>query len=471
MEMQGLFRNTSISLSLIIIANFFARQSSPSPVADTVVHERASLRLLATPFFSFPDNNQAENIISRVNGQILVTINTAPQLYQIDPSRNQSGGIVHQFQGYTSLFGIVELQTDVFYVIASNFTSAPDYFGIQDSASIFEVDLHGIPDPTTAQSAVKVSKIVDVPQAQLLDGFGVVNHTAGLMITGDAQTGTLYLIDVYRRSVTAVLQDVLLKGTSDGRAAGIDHIGINGLKVYRDDLYFTNTAKGTFGKVPLDSVTGRPAGELSVLANYGTLTDDLSFDLHGNAFISEPLNGVLLRPANTTPKRNQTKLLTSLYGANSNAFGRTRHDTCILYSTFDGLPSGVARIDVADEGICNGKILWYAWRAVDSRTIFVWRRIVPPFHRISFLRSNMCYFATTPRLDTFIDHRGLLQRGIGHPIIPAVICCPVCISWARVFNSFTSQFAQTNLPLKKLASGLASHTKKCAGSFTVGNSC
>ena len=143
-------------------------------------------------------------------------------------------------------------------------------------------------------------------------------------MSGDAQTGTLYRIDVYKRTASAVLQDAILQGTSNARAAALEHVGINGIKVYRSNLYFTNTAKGTFGKVPLNSTTGLPVGIPSVLANYTTLTDDLNFDLEGNAFISEPLNGVLLRPANTTSTNNQTRLLTKLYGANSNAFGRAR---------------------------------------------------------------------------------------------------------------------------------------------------
>ena len=104
---------------------------------------------------------------------------------------------MHSFEGYTSLFGIVELQTDIFYVIASNYTSAPDYFGFEGSVSILEVDLRGVPNPVITQGEIKVSKIVDIPQAQLLDGFAVVNKKAGLLISGDAQTGTLYLINVH----------------------------------------------------------------------------------------------------------------------------------------------------------------------------------------------------------------------------------------------------------------------------------
>ena len=348
------FNCRSAFVVLVLFPQFFTWVCTASPAIGAPLPKRETALVPATPFFLFPNNNQAENIKIRTNGQLLVTLNTVPELYQIDPSRNQSGGIVHTFKGYQSLFGIVELRKDIFYVIASNFTGAPDYYGFQGSVSILKVDLRGIPDPTVARSAVRVSKVVDIPQAQLLDGLDIVNKSAGLLISGDAQTGTLYLIDVYGRTARAVLQDAILQGTSNTRAAALEHIGINGVKVYRSNLYFTNTAKGTFGKLLLNSSTGLPVGTPSVLANYGTLTDDLSFNL-GNAFISEPLNGILLRPANTTSANNQTRLLTELYGANSNAFGRTAFDYCIIYSTFDGAPSGVARIDVRSEGFCNEK--------------------------------------------------------------------------------------------------------------------
>ncbi len=339
---------------LALFLNLIFPNCRASPVAAFSSHKHAATPIPATPFFYFPNSNQAENIRPRVNGQILITLNTAPELYQIDPFQNQTGGIVHSFEGYTSLFGIVELQTDIFYIIASNYTSAPDYFGFKGSVSILEVDLRGVPNPVITQGEIKVSKIVDIPQAQLLDGFAVVNKTAGLLISGDAQTGTLYLINVHNRTATAVLQNALLAGTSNARDAGLAHIGINGIKVFNGNMYFTNTAQGSFGQVPLDIETGQPVGSPSVLANYSTLTDDLSFDVHGNAFISEPLNGVLLRPANTTPTNNHTRLLAGLFGANSNAFGRTVLDQCILYSTFDGTTSGVARIDLAKAGVCDG---------------------------------------------------------------------------------------------------------------------
>lgn len=307
----------------------------------------------ATPVFLFPTTYQPENIKPRLSGQLLVTINTVPELWQIDPFHNQSGSLVHSFKGYESLFGIVESQVDIFYVIASNFTGAPDYYGIPGSVSILEIDLRGYHPPLGDQSAIRVSKVVDIPQAQLLDGLALINPSAGLLMSGDAQTGVLYLIDTHRRTAKAVLQDALLNGTTSDRASGLAHVGINGIKYYDGNLYFTNTAKGLYCKMPINATTGVISGRPSVIENYGTYLDDLNFDHQGNQYISEPLNGILLRPANTSSTNPQTILLTELFGANSNAFGTTVLDKCILYSTYNGAPGGVARINVGKERFCR----------------------------------------------------------------------------------------------------------------------
>ena len=340
-------------LRVTLSAKLFPHIGTAAPIAMILQSNRTARHISATPLFYFPDGKQAENMKVRSNGQILVTLDTAPDLYQINPFYNQTGGIAYRFEGYTSLFGIVEETTDKFYVIACNFSGPPLYYGYEGSVSIFEVDLRNIPDPTIARSAVKVSKVADVPQAQLLDGLAIVKQPGGLLMSGDAQTGTLYLIDPQKHTANAVLQDELLNGTSQEAAAGLAHIGINGLKFHEGDLYFTNTAKGLYGKVPINSTTGKPTGRPSILSDYGTYVDDFSFDSSGNQFISEDENGVLLRPVNTTAAENRTRLLTLLPGADSNAFGRTALDKCTLYSTFAGATSGVASINVGKEGFCG----------------------------------------------------------------------------------------------------------------------
>lgn len=354
--MQALKVGSGWTFLILTVFSTFPEHCKASPTSSILLQQRPTgHKLPATPFFTFPSAYQPENIHPRESGQLLVTIDTAPVLYQVNPFLNQSGSIIHTFDNYTSLFGIVELAPDLFYVTAGNFTGPPDYYGFANGWSIFEVDLRGIPDPATAQSTVltRISKVVDIPQAQLLDGLAIVNAPAGLLMTGDAQTGTLWLIDVHAGTAKAVLTDPLLSPTSTARIASLAHVGINGIKFHNGSLYWTNTAKGLYCNIALSNYTGTPVGNASVLADYGTLTDDFNFDRYGNQFISLPLLGVLLRPVGTSVAHNESRLLADLYGANSNAFGRTPLDRCILYSTFNGAPGGLAKIDAGKQGFCG----------------------------------------------------------------------------------------------------------------------
>ena len=56
----------------------------------------------------------------------------------------------------------------------------------------------------------------------------------------------------------------------------------------------------------------------------------------------------------------------------------------------------------------------------------------------------------------------------GHPAYPMVMIELSWISLALSANSVTSQFAHTILPFKNLVFGCVSHTRKCAGSSTIG---
>jgi len=63
-------------------------------------------------------------------------------------------------------------------MIASNFSGPPNYYGYKGSVSIFELDVRQFGNHSnTTQGTAKVFKIVDVPQAQLLDGLVLINQS------------------------------------------------------------------------------------------------------------------------------------------------------------------------------------------------------------------------------------------------------------------------------------------------------
>src|ERR1700723_3712619 len=90
--------------------------------------------------YQFPNETWVENLAVRQNGQILVTVHTAPELYLVDPFHaNSSPVLVHRIPDVIGLLGIVEVQHDMFYVIAGN-RSVATLETAPGSYSIWKID-------------------------------------------------------------------------------------------------------------------------------------------------------------------------------------------------------------------------------------------------------------------------------------------------------------------------------------------
>ena len=65
------------------------------------------------------------------------------------------------------------------------------------------------------------------------------------------------------------------------------NLGINGLHVRGDYLFYDNLAQGTFNKIPVDLRTGKATGPAVTLLNSTSFvgSDDWTFDFEGNAWV------------------------------------------------------------------------------------------------------------------------------------------------------------------------------------------
>lgn len=298
-------------------------------------------------FFSFPADVGAENIVARSNGKLLVTVSRQPELWHIDPAYNKSGRVIRTFPNVDSLSGIAELSPDIFIVIAGNQSGPPYYAGTVGSNSVWEVNMRSTP--------AEVNKIVDVPDAVLLDGLAILNHDRGLLVAADCQGGALYLIDSTARTAKQVLKDDLLAGTNTTASAGFGHIGIDGVKVWGGSVYFTNSAKQFLGRIPVDRVTGKLTGGPSILQRYDTFVDDFQITPAGDFLVSEEASGFLLGHVSDIGGANSSHLFINATGATACAFGRTPADRCLVYASLQGFTtSGVARANLTGRGIIAG---------------------------------------------------------------------------------------------------------------------
>jgi sugar lactone lactonase YvrE len=63
-------------------------------------------------------------------------------------------------------------------------------------------------------------------------------------------------------------------------------VGVNGIKVHDGYLYFTNSGKGTLGRVPISTVSGVVTGPAEVLVS-GIQPDDFTIGRGGLAWIAQ----------------------------------------------------------------------------------------------------------------------------------------------------------------------------------------
>jgi hypothetical protein len=165
-----------------------------------------------------------------------------------------------------------------FAVVVGNY-SVSQYKGILGSFSIWTINL-------TSGSPI-VKKVASIPDAQTLNGLTTVSSS--LILVADSAVGAVYSVNIkFQPSAQFPL-------------------GINGIHIRGSTLYFTNSAQGTLGKVPITS-SGAAARAISIVAN-GIAYDDFALDSAGNALITShpnsivevvPAGGVQVTIANST---------------------------------------------------------------------------------------------------------------------------------------------------------------------------
>ena len=280
----------------------------------------------------FPNNTWVENMAVRQSGQILVTVLSAPELYQVDPFHtNSPPTLIHRFPGALGLLGIVELQHDVFYVIAGN-GSVVTLSSANGSYSVWKVDMGSgkVLDGAMYPPAI-VSKVVDIPEGVFLNGMAVLNESRGLIVIGDAGAGQVFTLDVETGKYSKTIDDPTMKPTPS------IPLGINGLKIRDGYLYYASTAQAVFNRIPINDADGTPAGPAETVARF-MLADDFSFDSAGDAYIAQdPLNTVAKVTTDGVVSIVAGSLdSTQVAGVTATGFGRTPNDRSVLYVTTSG---------------------------------------------------------------------------------------------------------------------------------------
>lgn len=288
----------------------------------------------------FPAGTNVENLAVRQNGKVLVTLDTSPEIYQIDPSQAEAPKLVsNSFGPVVGLLGIVETCPDVFYVAAGN-SSFTTLRGTLGSWSVWKVDL------TTNQSPAPTSKVADIPNGQLLNGMALLSKDKGLVLVADSDAGVVWRLNVFTGEVLPILNDPLLGPPGPPEL----YFGVNGIKIRDEFLYFTNTGSDTLYRLPVHS-DGTAAGSSEVVLSNLYGADDFQFNNEGDALVALFTAGELWKVSSSGMETllvgNSTLTLPNPTAVQ---FGRRDADRNHLYISEAGNATRGGRLSVVDVG-------------------------------------------------------------------------------------------------------------------------
>ncbi|KAF4214394.1 hypothetical protein CNMCM6457_007035 [Aspergillus fumigatiaffinis] len=122
----------------------------------------------------------------------------------------------------------------------------------------------------------------------MLNGMASLPTQPYIVLIADSRLGCIFCVDTRTGISKVAFKDDALAAPTNASIP----IGINGVKVARGYVYFTNTARGTFSRIPI-SADGLEFGGVELIATLnmgatGDDWDDFALDTEGVAYVAQP---------------------------------------------------------------------------------------------------------------------------------------------------------------------------------------
>jgi hypothetical protein len=269
--------------------------------------------------YQFPKGTYVENLAVRSNGNIVVVLLTAPEVWELNPSvKPATARLVHRFEQASRCTGIIETRPDVFAVLAGKMLMVL----IPQSWVVAEINMAASP-PAVRTVAPSVKG------AGMLNGITLLNENAALV--SDTMKGVVHRVDL-RTGQTEV---VMSGGLGQKRIPALG-IGLNGIRTWGNSVWMSNTAKKGISKVPVDKGTGRPTGAAEVIG-FVSWVDDFAISSAGDVIYATSHDQHALIKLDVS-SGTQTVVAGGpksglMVGPTSAVFGRTGSERTIYVST------------------------------------------------------------------------------------------------------------------------------------------
>ncbi|MBR8831764.1 MAG: hypothetical protein N5P05_002638 [Chroococcopsis gigantea SAG 12.99] len=188
-----------------------------------------------------------------------------------------------------------------------------------------------------------VELLTQLPLAIFLNGLTRLDGDNYLI--ADSYHGAIWELNVPRKTVSIWLEHPELARTSPEEVTP----GVNGLKIYDNFLYASNTQKKQLVKIPIlaDGLAGEPEIFLT-----GVNIDDFAFDVEGNLYGTTHVFNSVVKITSDRIVTTIAELQQGMAGSTALAFGTSPGDRTSIYVTTNG---GMSFPPVT--GIESGKVV------------------------------------------------------------------------------------------------------------------
>ncbi|KAK3616273.1 hypothetical protein LTR56_026067 [Elasticomyces elasticus] len=272
--------------------------------------------------WQFENTTWIENLAVRENGEILCTSLSAGAIFMVNPFAHTEVA-VHQFEAGNGVLGIAEIENDVFIVVTSQINLATSV-ATPGSAAAWRVDIGA----WTLGDGQPVTLIANLTDVGLPDGVVALSEP-GAALVADAAKGLIWKLDTINGKYDIIIQDDIFLSSNPQIPLGVD-----GLHIIGDYLYFTNLGDNILCRVSIDAA-GNATDQIELVATIPA-PDDFALAEDGTAYVvgANQLNRV--SPAGKVDVLAGGVNDTTLEGATSAQFGRTREDAGVLYIGTNG---------------------------------------------------------------------------------------------------------------------------------------
>ncbi|AFY75059.1 hypothetical protein Syn7502_03175 [Synechococcus sp. PCC 7502] len=172
-----------------------------------------------------------------------------------------------------------------------------------------------------------VELLAELPEAIFLNGLTGLDSSRYLI--ADSYRGAIWELNVPTKTVRIWLEHPDLARTSSEEVTP----AVNGLKIYNDFLYASNTQKRQIVKIPI--LANGLAGEPEIFIT-GVNIDDFAFDIEGNLYGTTHIFNSVVKISQDGTVTTIAQLEQGMAGSTALAFGKSEGDCSSIYVTTNG---------------------------------------------------------------------------------------------------------------------------------------